>query len=213
MESSQLVEAEPCEYCTPSTNIRGNGLGDSRLVQSRRDRFWMETMMTAKLIGIALMATALASPAWAQAGKLSASDEAFLTKDAMGAAYELQSAKLATTKATRPDIKAYAAKLVHDHEAYNAALEKLGQEHDVKLSMQPDAADAAHLLDLNRASGSAFDTLYVQEAIRVNKEDKQAGDAEKASTKSQVIKDFIAKFAAMDAGHEKLAKTLEKAGG
>ncbi len=62
-------------------------------------------------------------------------------------------------------------------------------------------------------SGKAFDALYVKEALRINAEDKRDSEKEKATTKSEAIRSFIAKFADMDAENETLAKQLEKSSG
>ena len=154
-----------------------------------------------------------ALPALAQSGTLSESDKAFLTKDRRGAAYELESAKFAETRAKRQDVKSYAQKLVHDHEAYNAALEKLGKEQGVTLPTEPDATDKVKMAELEKLNGDAFDKIYIQDALRINTEDKKDAEKEKSETKNEAIKSFIAKFADMDAEHEKLAKELEASKG
>ncbi len=162
---------------------------------------------------LAIGVLGFAGQAFAQSGSLSKSDKEYLIKDRRGAAYELESAKLAVSKASRDDVKSYAQKLVHDHIDYNAELEKLVKAQGVTLPTEPDAADKAHMADLEKLSGKAFDTLYIQEALRINAEDKKAAEKEKSETKDPTIKDFIAKFADMDAEHEKLAKQLEKSNG
>ena len=162
---------------------------------------------------IAAAIVGLAGQAYAQSGSLSEADRSYLTKDRRGAAYELESAKLAVSKASRDDVKSYAQKLVHDHSDYNTALEKLGKEEGVVLPTDPDAADKAHLADLEKLNGKAFDTLYIQEALRINAEDKKDSEKEKSATSNSAIRAFIAKFADMDAEHETLAKQLEKTNG
>ena len=168
-------------------------------------------MTRSMMIAIAMIG--LTGQAYAQSGNLSEADKSYLTKDRRGAAYELGSAKLAVSKASREDVKSYAEKLVHDHENYNAALEKLGKQEGLTLPTDPDAADAAHMADLQKLSGKAFDTLYIQEALRINAGDKKDSENETSETKNPAIKEFIAKFADMDAEHEKLAKQLEKSNG
>lgn len=140
----------------------------------------------------------------------SATDKAFLDKDAAGAVYELESARLATSKAARDDVKTYAKMLVDDHESYNTALRQLGKDVGVDLPTQMDAADAARLSKLKDASGPAFDAAYLEEAIRINAEDKRDAERERAGTKNEAVKDFIEKFADVDAKHERLAKALNK---
>lgn len=170
--------------------------------------------MRRRIAATALLAAGvMAGQALAQdAGKLSEGDKAFLTKEARGAAYELDIGKMAVKKAARPDVKSYVEKLVHDHEDYNAALEKLGKDQGLTLSTEPDAADKAHLDDLAALDGAAFDTLFVEQAVQVNAEDKKDGAAEKEETKNQAIQAFMQKFSSMDEEHEKLAKALEKKG-
>ncbi len=157
---------------------------------------------------ITLLAVASGGQVAAQSGTLNASDKAFLVKDSRGAAYELASAKLAVQKASRNDIKGYAEKLVKDHEDYNTALESLGQQDGITLPTEPDTADKAHMAALQKLTGKAFDRLYVREALRINAEDKRDAEKEKAATKSEAVRAFIAKFADMDAEHERLAKQL-----
>ena len=159
---------------------------------------------------IALLSIGFIGHALAQSGSLSDTDKAYLMKESRGAAYELNSAKLAVKQASRDDVKSYAAKLVNDHEKYNAALEQIGKQEGLTLPTEPDTADKARMDDLKRLTGTAFDALYVKEALRINADDKQDTTKEKSETKSEPIKAFIAKFAGMDAEHEKLAKQLEK---
>ncbi len=162
---------------------------------------------------ITLLVMDCVSQAAAQSGTLNAGDRTFLMRDSRGAAYELASAKLAVQKASRNDIKGYAEKLVKDHEDYNTALENLGKQDGITLPTEPDAADKAHMAALQKQTGKAFDKLYVKEALRINAEDKRDAEKEKAATKSEAVKAFIAKFADMDAEHEKLAKQLAKSPG
>ena len=131
-------------------------------------------------------------------------------KDRSGAAYELEVAKLAVQKASSSDVKSYAEKLVNDHEQYNSSLDQLGKQEGVTLPTTVDTADKTRLAELEQASGKQFDMMFIKDAARVNEQDKKTSDEEKASTKSRAIKDFIAKFADMDAEHEKIAKQLEK---
>jgi len=130
---------------------------------------------------ITLLVVGFAGQAWAQSGSLSQTDKEFLIKDSRGAAYELGSAKLAVQKASSVDVKSYAEKLVKDHESFNAALEQLGKQEGVTLPTEPDATDKAHMAELEKLSGKAFATAYVKDAVRINADDKQAAEKEKAS--------------------------------
>ena len=173
----------------------------------------MKKQLIAALLFASVAAQAVQSSARAQSSDLSEADRAFMVKEARGAAYELASAKLAAKKAARQDVKDYAEKLVHDHEQYNAALDKLGRKAGLTLPVDFDSSDKAHMQDLERLSGKDFDDLYVKEALRINANDKRDGTKEKADTKVQAIKDFMAEFSDMDDEHEKLARKLQKPNG
>ena len=74
----------------------------------------------------------------------------------------------------------------------------------------PGAADEAHLADLEKLSGKAFDRLYIQEALRIDAEDETASDREKSETSNPAVKAFVGKFADMDAEHEAGARRLSR---
>ena len=107
-------------------------------------------------------------------------------------------------------MKAYAQKLVNDHEAYNAALRRLGRDQGLPLPNDLTGADTVRLTALKALSGSLFDKAYVKEAIRINADDMSEAKKEMDATQDETIKTFIAKFAGMDAEHERLAKALDK---
>lgn len=166
-----------------------------------------------KSILVCLAAVGCMTPALAQtpASTIKPSDKTFLVNDAKGGAFELASAKLAQEKATRPDVKNYAQKLVGDHETYNAALEKLGQNKGITLPTEMDPADRTRMTKLEKLSGPAFDKAYVADAVRINADDKREAEKEKRTTKDDDIKQFIQQFASMDAEHQTLAKQLSAA--
>ena len=165
--------------------------------------------MTATLFLAFLVATTLvAAPAAAQ---LASADRDFLVQDAQGAAYELELAKLAVDRASREDVKAYARRLVADHDGYNAALQALGREKGVTLPTDLTTASTVKLTALKALSGALFDKAFIEEAARVNADDVQEADRERKGTRDEAIKAFLAKFTAMDAEHASLARTLSEA--
>ncbi len=158
-----------------------------------------------------LMLLASAGPALAQNTPIrSTTDKDYLVEDARSAAYELASAKLATQKASNPAVKAYAEKLVKDHESYNTALQRLGHDQGYTLPNDLSAADSVRLTALKALSGSLFDKAYVKEAIRINADDLSEARKEMDATQDETIKTFLSQFAGMDAEHEASAKALDK---
>ena len=155
---------------------------------------------------LALALVTLAVPAWA----IGEADKKFLLEDSEGAQYELALARLAQQKATRPEVKAYADRLVSDHSTENAALERLIASKGVTPSVGMTDEDRARLTELSSQTGAAFDGHFVDEAVRINAEDKKSSAKEKSSTHDADIKAFLKQFASMDAQHEKAALALQK---
>lgn len=118
---------------------------------------------------LALALFAFAAPAFA----LTETDKKFLLENSEGAQYELALAQLAQQKATRPDVKAYADRLVADHATPNAALDKLLAAKGVTPTV--GIQDAAHmrLTELTTQTGAAFDGKFADEAVRINAADKK----------------------------------------
>ena len=158
---------------------------------------------------VLVAAVIMVGPALAQA--VDSADRDYLVQDAQGAAYELNLAKLAVDKASRADVKAYAGKLVADHETYNAALQALGKEKGLSLPNDMTSGDTVKLTALKALSGSLFDKAFIEQATSINAEDVKEADKERKSTKDEVIRSFIGKFASMDTEHEALAKKLNNA--
>ena len=135
-------------------------------------------------------------------------DRDYLVQDAQGAAYELNLAKLAADKATRADVKAYAGKLIADHETYNAALHALGKEKGLSLPNDMTSGETVKLTALKALSGSLFEKAFIEQAMSINADDVKEADKERDATKDEAIRSFIAKFASMDTEHETLARKL-----
>lgn len=135
-------------------------------------------------------------------------DQAFLRSEAQGSAYELAIAQLAQTRATRPEVRAYAATLVNDHERYNQALRDLAQSKQVALPSGMTPASKQQLDRLTRVHGDAFDTAFIREARRINGKDIRTFRAEASRTTDPEIRSIVARFLEMDEKHEAGARAL-----
>ena len=165
-------------------------------------------MLRSLAVPLAVLFDLAAGLALAQGPALAPADRDYLMQDAKGAAYELALAKLAADRASRDDVKAYARKLVADHDTYNAALLVLGTSKGLQLPTEMGAADTMKLTALKALSGPLFDKAFLEQASSVNADDVKESDKEKTTTADKEIRDFVTKFAAMDADHEVVAKAL-----
>ena len=137
-------------------------------------------------------------------------DRQFLIKDAQGGAYEIAIAALAQQRTSREDIRAYASRIIADHAIYNQALQELAGAKGVELPTDMTAEDRVRLNGINVYSGGTADRSFIEEAIRINAEDKQDAADEAAKTPDPDIRAFLRKFEAVDAEHERMALALRR---
>ncbi len=151
----------------------------------------------------AILLALAAPPAFAA---VSTADRSFLIHEAQGGAYELAIAQLATQKATHDDIKAYAQRIVADHEQGNKALQQLAQSKGVSLPTGMTHDEQTRFAGLQNLQGTDFDRAYVKAAVRINAEDRRDFANEAKTTHDADIHAYVQRFAAMDAEHEQAAK-------
>ncbi len=159
---------------------------------------------------VLLFAMPAASPLAQTVAPITNTDHQFLVKDAQGAAYEIAIAALAQQRSSRDDVKAYAARIIADHAAYNQALQELARAKGLELPTTMTADDQVRLNSINSQAGSTADRSFIEEAVRVNAEDKQDAADEVARTADADIRAFLQKFEAVDAEHERLALALRR---
>lgn len=145
-----------------------------------------------------------------KAAPITRMDHQFLVRDAQGGAYELAIAALAQQRTSREDVRAYASRLIADHAAYNQALQELAHAKGVELPTEMTADDRVRLNSINSQTGSTADRSFIEEATRINAEDKQEAAEEAARTADPDIRAFLRKFEAVDAEHEQLALSLRR---
>lgn len=126
----------------------------------------------------------------ASAAGLSKADATFVKKAASGGMAEVELGKLATQKASNPDVKQFGQKMVDDHSKANDQLKQVASEKHVTLPDGPSAKDKAMMTKLEGMSGDQFDRAYMENMVKDHKQD--VAEFQKASKSSQdaQIKDF-----------------------
>ena len=125
-----------------------------------------------------------------------------------GGRCELALAQLGARWATKPAIRRFAQMVVRDHAAA-AALMRLVKAEAVRAPAGMTAKDAAMPTRMKTLRGTSFDRA-LDEVNRIDSEDAQAAGKERAATSDRSIKAYLARFAAMDARHERAAAALRK---
>jgi putative membrane protein len=146
--------------------------------------------------------------------QLARGDRKFI-QDAAGAGmFEVQIAQLAASKATDPNIKSFASKLVDEHQQANNELVQLANAKKVELPAAPPRAKRHEIEQLGKKSGNDFDKAFV-EHVGLKDHEKDIKKFEKASgkVKDPELKAWIDKTLPHLREHLAMAQQLSGKGG
>jgi putative membrane protein len=167
------------------------------------------------LVGTAVLAMA-ATPAFAKAPKSSGKsaranfDQKFLTDAARGGMAEVELGKLAADKASSPEVRDFAKKMVDDHSKANDELKSLAQSKNLTLPTDISPKDKALRSRLAKLSGAAFDRAYMRAMVTDHRLDVNEFRQETKMGKDPDIKAFASKTLPTLEEHLKLAQTTDK---
>lgn len=161
-------------------------------------------------------ATAASVPAAAadRGSKLLRSDAGFLRQAAQSGHAEVESGKLALSKAVNTQVKGFAQQMIDDHTKAHQELEALAKAKGVALPSGPSLVQKAKLKMLSAADGTGFDRRYADSMGVAAHEDtlklfrKAAADAADPEVKA-----FAAKTLPTLEQHLKAAKELKQVTG
>lgn len=100
-----------------------------------------------------------------------ATAQAFVAEAAKGGLAEVELGQLASTKATNPDVKAFAQRMVTDHSKANDELKALASQKNITLPTSIGAKEKAEYDKLSAMSGAAFDQAYVRAMLADHRKD------------------------------------------
>ncbi len=101
---------------------------------------------------------------------VSAADQMFFKKAAIGGMTEVKAGKLAADKGTTDDVKAFGKNMVDDHTAAGEKLKSLAASKSVTLPTDLDTEHKATIAKLDKANGPAFDTAFVAAMTKGHKD-------------------------------------------
>jgi len=112
---------------------------------------------------VAVVALLCAGPALAA---VSGADKTFATEAAHGGLAEVQMGQLALQKASSPQVKEFAQRMVTDHTQANQDLMQLSKSENLNLPAQLDPKHKSEMERLSALSGNAFDAAYMQQMVQ-----------------------------------------------
>jgi putative membrane protein len=177
----------------------------------------MRTSITLTLAGAAMAMVAMPGTGSAKdmqhkhtgaahhAGAMSTQD--FVKHAAQGGMAEVSLGKLAADKATDPDVKQFAQRMVDDHSKANEELTNLATAKGMQPPPSPDAQQQALMDRLGKLSGPAFDRAYMQAMVGDHNHDVSEFRTFAQRGTDPDVKAWAAKTLPTLEEHQQLAKT------
>jgi len=148
-------------------------------------------------------ANASAAQAQVSAAAATATTPDFVDAAAATDMFEIQAAKLAEKRSKNPDVKAFAAMMIHDHTQSTAALKAAIKASGATVTLPSDlpADKKAKLDELSSAAPADFDKAYMQSQIMAHQDALTVMKAYGANGDTPQIKDFATKTAVVVQTH------------
>ena len=140
-------------------------------------------------------------------GKLSGADRTFVMKAAEGGMAEVELGRLAASKATDPDVKAFGQRMVDDHTKANDKLKAIASEEGITLPTELKGEAKSMHDKLSKASGADFDKMYMKHMVTDHKKDVAEFEKESKNGKDSDVKQFASDTLPTLREHLQMAQT------
>ena len=164
----------------------------------------MNKMMCCAMLGCAAMLL----PAKAKAAD--DNDKKFLAMAAQSDQNEIALSKLADEKASNPDVKAFADKMVTEHTQMTESMKPFADSWGLTPPDGPDADHQKELDKLNGLSGKDFDKEYMSVMVSDHAKALSAFTTEAKDTKDAKFRAAVIKGKTRVAAHKNMAYDLKK---
>jgi len=124
------------------------------------------------------------------ASSLSSSDRNFIMKAAQGGMAEVELGQLASQRASDPQVKQFAERMVADHGKANDQLKQIASSKNVTLPTDVPAAEKRERDRLAKLSGAQFDREYMSHMVSDHQKDIKEFQKAAKSAKDPDVKSF-----------------------
>jgi len=138
------------------------------------------------------------------------SDKKFAMDAAVGGMAEVELGKLATQKATNPDVKQFGQRMVDDHGKANDELKTVASKESIDLPTSLDSKHQATVDRLSKLSGADFDKAYVREMVKDHDMDVKEFQKEAQNGQNTSVRDFASKTLPTLEEHQKMIHDIDK---
>jgi len=137
-------------------------------------------------------------------------DKKFLATAAQSDQNEIALSQLAEQKATNPDVKAFADKMVQEHTQMTASMKPFADSWGLMPPTGPDADHQKEIDKLNGLSGNDFDKEYMSQMVTDHSKALSAFTTEAKDTKDVKFRTAVIKGKTAVAAHKNMAYDLKK---
>ena len=168
--------------------------------------------MRVMLAGAAFGAVMLALPAVAQQVNPvnSAADQKFIQNAAGGGLGEVKLGQLAESKASNPEVKRFAQRMVEDHTKANDQLKAALSQQGVTIPTEMDPEARQSYDKLSKLSGTQFDRAYMSDMLKDHRKDVKEFEDEAKNGKDPAVKQFAQQTLPTLREHLQMAEKLAK---
>ncbi len=163
---------------------------------------------TLTICSTVLAVAAAVAPTFANASP--AGDKKFLATAAQADQNEIALSKLAQQKATNPDVKAFANKMVDEHTQMTDTLKPFAASRALTPPTGPDADHQKELDKLNGLSGADFDKEYMSQMVTDHTKALSAFTTEAKDSNDPKLKAAVIEGKTHVAAHKNMAYDLKK---
>ena len=137
-------------------------------------------------------------------------DRTFITKAAQGGLAEVQLGQIAAQKATDPQVKQFAQRMVEDHGKANDKLKQVASSKNVTLPADLPSDAKREEDKLSKLSGARFDKEYMNHMLTDHKKDVSLFRSEAKSAKDPDVKQFASDTLPTLEQHLQMAQSIAK---
>ena len=137
-------------------------------------------------------------------------DKKFLATALQGGTNEIKLSELAENKATSPEVRAFAHKMVVEHKALAMKMKPFADAWKIEMPNDPDADHHAEWMKLNDLSGPDFDKEYMNAMIKDHHQALDLFQDEVVHTTDAKFKRTVMQGKSVVAAHTHMADDLGK---
>lgn len=149
-------------------------------------------------------------PTSAAAGtsRLSATDQDFVNNAAIGGLFEVESGKIAAKKASNPQVRQFAERMVRDHGEADNKLKRAVSADGGTVPSELDQEHQQELQQITSQQGPDFDRNYMQTMVKDHDTDAQDFGKAAQTLQDPHLKQFAAQTLKVIQEHDKMAHQI-----